>query len=136
MSIAAASKSSKNDFKKVSGFWTCQTYLENMSTVLESIKISFVALIGLQKLRFWKLLPTYLLELCWITFETLQGPAFRHRCRRTLPSFFSPDRWKIVSLPLYLRRSHRLVHHLEFLLCYEPVSIFVESLQRLRYYCD
>ena len=34
----------------------------------------------------------------------------------------------------HLGRSHRLVHHLEFLLCYEPVSIFVESLQRLRYY--
>ena len=54
-------KMPENNFNKVSTLWTCQTYMENMSTVLKPGEISFGVLFFRQILRqlrtFLKLLP-------------------------------------------------------------------------------
>ena len=51
----------ENNFNKVSTLWTCQTYMENMSTVLKPGEISFGVLFFRQILRqlrmFFRLLP-------------------------------------------------------------------------------
>ena len=51
----------ENNFNKVSTLWTCQTYMENMSTALKPDEISFGELLFRQKVRqfrmFLKLLP-------------------------------------------------------------------------------
>ena len=51
----------KTNFNKVLTLWTCQTYMENMSTALKPDEISFGVLLFRQKLRqfrtFLKLLP-------------------------------------------------------------------------------
>ena len=54
----------KTNFNKVLTLWTCQTYMENMSTTLKPDEISFWVLFFWHKLRqfrtFLKLLPKYL----------------------------------------------------------------------------
>ena len=53
----------KTNFNKVSTLWTCQTYMENMSTALKPNEISFGVLFFWHKLRqfrtFLKLLPIF-----------------------------------------------------------------------------
>ena len=83
----------KTNFNKVLTLWTCQTYMENMSTALKPDEISFGVLLFRQKLRqfrtFLKLLPSRLCSTrTQILFksETAQLAISKYFCLKYLDS--------------------------------------------------